>query len=88
MGKLGPEFQKRARNLMQRIQTLEPGQFDTHVRPLARHEHMAAGLDPAAKNGFLVKDYRTRIIGTRDGDNLTVHYVGTREDGQHTQKRR
>lgn len=86
--KMGPEVQKRVKSILGRVHGSPADELNPHVRPLADHEHMAVGLDPKAKNGYLLKDYRTRLIAVRDGDRLTVHHVETRESGSHTRNRR
>lgn len=88
LGKMGSEVQKRVRSIVSRVHGSPADALNAHVRPLADHEHMAVGLDPKQKNGYLLKDYRTRLIAVRNGDNLHVVNVETRESGSHTRNRR
>lgn len=81
--KLGPEFQKRAQKIAGQVHGSPATEHNPHLRPLAPHEMASAGFGTGAKAGYLMKDYRTRMIGFREGDRINVVYVGTREDNVH-----
>lgn len=88
MKDLGPEERKRAQKIINRVHGSPISAPNPHVSRMNENQHVQVGLDPRARNGYTLGDYRIRMMGRLDGQKMTVFYVGTREDSKHTGRSR
>lgn len=86
--KMGPEYQKRAKTVASRVHGTAIHNPNPHLDRLEVPQLRAMGGDANSRNQYVMKDYRIRMIASREGNRLIVNDVTTRENSKRTGRTR
>lgn len=85
---LGHEWQRRGQKIIDRVHGSPIHQPNPALARLEPAQLRAMGLPHTSRNHFTVGDYRLRMMGELQGNQLRIFDVRTREDSKHSGRTR